>query len=77
MPHVIVKLYPGRTKEQKELLTKNITQAVIESVRVPDDSISIAIEEIEKENWEDQVRKPDILAKQNTIYKHSKSSRPG
>jgi len=76
MPHVIVKLYPGRTKEQKETLVKKITQAVTESLGVPDESLSIGLEEVEKDTWDEVVKKPDILAKQDTIYKHSKSSRP-
>jgi 4-oxalocrotonate tautomerase len=72
MPHVIVKLYPGRTEEQKSKLVEKLTQAVIESINVPEDSISIGIEEIQKEKWEEEVKKPDIIAKQKTIYKHSK-----
>jgi 4-oxalocrotonate tautomerase len=75
MPHVIVKLYPGRTDEQKKNLANSITKAVIEAVNVPEDSISIGIEEIPKEQWDESVKKPDIIAKQNTIYKHSKSSK--
>jgi len=75
MPHVIVKLYPGRTEEQKKKLAEKITQAVIEAVNVPDDSISIGIEEIPKEQWDETVKKPDIIAKQKTLYKHSKSSK--
>jgi 4-oxalocrotonate tautomerase len=75
MPHIIVKLYPGRTIEQKNKLVEKLTQAVIESVNVAEDTISIGIEEIQKENWEEEVNKPDIIRKQNTIYKHSKNSK--
>ncbi|HEX7511489.1 MAG TPA: 4-oxalocrotonate tautomerase family protein [Chitinivibrionales bacterium] len=75
MPHIIVKLYPGRTEEQKKKLADKITQAVIEAVNVPDDSISIGIEEIPKEQWDEAVKKPDIIAKQKTLYKHSQSSK--
>jgi len=48
---------------------------VIDAVNVPEDSISIGIEEIPKEQWEETVKKPDIIAKQKTMYKHSKSSK--
>jgi len=75
MPHVIVKLYPGRTEEQKKKLAEKITLAVIDAVNVPEDSISIGIEEIPKEQWDEAVKKPDIIAKQKTIYRHSKSSK--
>jgi 4-oxalocrotonate tautomerase len=75
MPHVIIKLYPGRTEEQKSKLVEKLTQAVIESINVPEDFISIGIEEIQKEKWEEEVKKPDIIAKQKTIYKHSNNSK--
>ena len=32
MPHVVVKMFPGRTQEQKEELSEKITQAVMESI---------------------------------------------
>ena len=69
MPHIIVKLYPGRTEEQKQNIVSKVTEAIKESANVPDESISIGIEEISKELWEEQVYKPDILAKKDTIYK--------
>jgi 4-oxalocrotonate tautomerase len=75
MPHVIVKLYPGRTIEQKNKLVEKITQAVTESLSIPEDVLSIGVEEIQKEDWDEAVKKPDIIAKQNTIFKHSKSSK--
>jgi 4-oxalocrotonate tautomerase len=75
MPHLIVKLYPGRTEEQKKTLVAKLNRAVIDSLGVPEDVTSIAIEEIPKEEWDAVVRAVDILPKQNTIYQHSRSSR--
>jgi 4-oxalocrotonate tautomerase len=77
MPHLIVKMYPGRTEEQKKKLTMALTQAVIDSIGAPDDAISIAIEEIAKEDWEARVTRVDIAPKLATIYKHSIHTRPG
>ncbi len=77
MPHLIVKMYPGRTEEQKKKLTTALTQAITESIGAPDESISIAIEEISKEDWEDKVTRVDIAPKLATIYKHSMHTRPG
>jgi 4-oxalocrotonate tautomerase len=75
MPHIIVKLYPGRSEESKRSLAQKINQAVVESLDIPDDVISIAVEEIAKESWDEKVRRVDILPKQKSIYKHSRSSR--
>jgi 4-oxalocrotonate tautomerase len=75
MPHVIVKLWPGKTDDQKNKLAGKITQAVVETMNITEDVISVGIEDIPQERWEEEVRKPEIIAKQNTIYKHSKSSK--
>ena len=48
MPHVTVKLWPGRTEEQKHSLAVKIADALKETIDVSDNSISIAIEEIPK-----------------------------
>jgi len=77
MPHVIIKLYPGRSEDVKRALATRINQAVIDSLKVPDEVISIAIEEVAKDAWDEQVKKVDIVPKQKTIYKRSKSSKVG
>lgn len=69
MPHVIVKLWPGRTEEQKEALTKKIQDAVQETVGSKERSISIAIEEVQEEDWMSEVFAPDIIDKKHTLYK--------
>lgn len=72
MPHVIVKIWPGRTEEQKEALTKKIQEAVQETMGSKERSISIAIEEVPEEDWMSEVFNPDIIDKKHTLYK-----RPG
>ena len=69
MPHVIVKLYPGRSEQQKQRLAAEIAQAVKDTVDAGDASISVAIEEVSPGDWAEQVYKPDIVAKPETIYK--------
>lgn len=69
MPHVIVKLWPGRTEEQKKNLTELIVKAVVETVKCEETSVSVGIEEVEKENWTSEVYKPDIIGKEITLYK--------
>jgi 4-oxalocrotonate tautomerase len=65
MPHIIVKLYPGRTEEQKIRLTEAITKDVVEIAKCPEEAVSLAIEEISQDEWDEKVNKPDILNKRN------------
>lgn len=74
MPHIIVKLYPGRTEEQKSELAKELTQALVKTLGSKETSISVGIEDVEQAEWADKVQKPDISAKPKTIYKHSANS---
>jgi 4-oxalocrotonate tautomerase len=69
MPHVIVKLYEGRSKQQKERLAEEITKAVITALNAGEASISVAVEDVKPSDWTDRVYKPDILGKPENIYK--------
>jgi len=69
MPHVIVKLYSGKSERQKQALAQAITQAVMSALNYGEESISVGIEDVEPKNWTEQVYKPDIIAKAETIYK--------
>jgi 4-oxalocrotonate tautomerase len=69
MPHVIIKMYPGRTPEQKKKLASSIAECVISIAKCEETSVSVAIEEISPEDWAEKVYKPYILEKQDTIVK--------
>ena len=69
MPHVLVKLWPGRTVKQKADLSAKITEALKTSMDAPDSSISIAIEEIPKEKWKELVYDIEITGKEELLYK--------
>jgi 4-oxalocrotonate tautomerase len=68
MPHIVVKLYPGRSEEIKNRLATKIAEDVATIAECKDSAVSVAIEEIEPDDWAEKVYKPDILDKQNTIY---------
>ena len=68
MPHVIVKLYPGRTEEQKTKLADEIVKDVVAIAKCEEKSVSVAFKEIEKEDWTEKVYKPDILNKKDILY---------
>ena len=69
MPHIIVKLWPGKSEDQKARLTKAIVRDLSSVLQVRDESISVAFEEIEPDDWTDQVFKPDILDKWDMLTK--------
>jgi 4-oxalocrotonate tautomerase len=71
MPHVIVKLWPGSEKK-KAKLSEEITKAVMTVLNYGEESVSVAMEEVDPDQWMDKVYKPDILGKSKKIYK-----RPG
>ncbi len=69
MPHVIVKLYSGRSEQQKALLADAVTRAVMDTLKVGEESVSVAIEDVKPKDWAERVFRPDILGKPETIYK--------
>ncbi len=69
MPHVIVKLWPGKSEKQKQQLADRITKDVMEVLHYGDESVSVAMEEISAKEWAEKVYKPDILNKSDELYK--------
>jgi len=69
MPHIIIKALPGRTEEQKSRLAAEITKDVTQILNCGDDAVSIAFEEISREDWVGKVYQPDILGRPETLYK--------
>ena len=69
MPHVIVKMYPGRSEHQKTQLAEAIVKDVMAFAKVGDDAVSVAIEEVTPSNWTEKVYKPDILNSPGKLYK--------
>jgi 4-oxalocrotonate tautomerase len=69
MPHVIVKMYPGRSEHQKTQLTEAIVKDVMAFAKVGDDAVSVAIEEVTPGDWTEKVYKPDILNSPGKLYK--------
>jgi 4-oxalocrotonate tautomerase len=69
MPHVIVKLWPGKSEHQKEKLAEEVTKTVMAALNYGEESVSVGIEEVKPQQWTEKVYKPDILGKPETIYK--------
>lgn len=69
MPHVIVKLWPGKSEEQKQRLADAITDNVTAILGYGPNSVSVGFDEISSGDWRDQVYQPEILDKPQTLYK--------
>ena len=69
MPHVIVKLWPGKSKQQKTRLAEKIVKDVMNVFNYGEESVSVAMEELKPEDWVEKVYKLDILNSPGTLYK--------
>jgi 4-oxalocrotonate tautomerase len=69
MPHIIVKLWPGKSEKQKKQLADAITKNVTSVLGYGEESVSVSMEEIDAREWAERVYKPDIESKPNQLYK--------
>ena len=69
MPHVIVKLWPGKSEQQKVQLAEKITNDVINVLSYGEKSVSVSIEEIKPDDWKEKVYNTDILECPGKLYK--------
>ncbi len=69
MPHVIAKLWPGKSEQQKSRLAEKITQDVMDVLHYGAESVSVAFEEISAQDWAEKVYKPEILNNPAKLYK--------
>ncbi len=69
MPHIIVKLWQGRNDEIKNKLAKRIAGIVAEELKVDRGDVSVAIEEVPREEWGEKVYKAEIKDNPNIYHK--------
>ena len=72
MPHVIVRLWPGKSEKQKQKLADEITRSVISALDYGEESVSVAFEEVSADDWAAKVYRTDIVGNEQRLYK-----RPG
>lgn len=72
MPHVIVKLWPGKSLAQKRALSDAIVRDVANILNYGEESVSVGFEEVSSNEWSARVYEPDIQGKWDTLLK-----RPG
>ncbi len=55
MPHIAITMYPGRNEEIKQNLANNVAECVEKSLNVDPKFVSVTIEEIAPEKWQDNL----------------------
>lgn len=69
MPHVIVKLVPGKSEQQKARLAEEIVKDVMSVLNYGEDAVSVAMEEVQPEDWATKVYNSEIMSGRGTLYK--------
>jgi 4-oxalocrotonate tautomerase len=69
MPHVVVKLWSGKSEQQKTRLAEAITRDVTGILHYGEESVSVAMEEVKSQDWVEKVYKPEIKGNLNKLYK--------
>ena len=76
MPHVIVKLWPGKSEAQKAQLAERITKDVMAVLNYGEESVSVAIEEVPAEDWAEKVYKPATVSNSEKPLRSPQTLRP-
>ncbi|WP_434389954.1 tautomerase PptA [Melittangium boletus] len=70
MPHVNIKHFPAElSEEQRARLAEAITQAVTSALGCRDGAVSIALEPVAKDVWNEQVYVPEIVNRKHLLCK--------
>lgn len=69
MPHVIVKLWPGKSAAQKRALSDATLGHVTGILNYGEDAVSVGFEEVDPGDWTARVYEPDIQSKWSTLTK--------
>ena len=67
MPHVIVKLVAGRSRQQKDRIAAEVTKVIMAEADVDRDAVSVGIEDVEPGEWVEKVHRPDILGARHAL----------
>ena len=62
MPYIAIKAFP-KDEETKQKTIDKINQVFLETWGCPQEAITVSLEEITPSEWDEKVRKPEILPK--------------
>jgi len=72
MPYITVRMWKGRSQEEKKAVACALGDALCDSLGCPPTAVTLEIEEIEKEDWNEQIvpimeaRKDLVIIKEGT-----------
>ena len=69
MPHITLKMYKGRTEEQKQAVTKALSEALQNTLGCTEEHVSISIYDYDPKEWGETVFYPEIMKDENHLYK--------
>lgn len=67
MPHITIKCYKGRSKEQLQMIADKIASCAAEEFELSKDVISVSIEEIDKDKWA-EIYHNEIYGNTDTLF---------
>lgn len=70
MPHITIKMFKGRTEEQKLEAAKAVKKALCDSLGCDEGVVSVSVSDYDPKDWGEQYRveideNPDIVIKPN------------
>ena len=69
MPHVEIKCFSGRSDEQKKDCANKVAVAVAEALGCNLSSVSVAVKDVDKEDWKKEVWDKSIVPDDAFLYK--------
>lgn len=69
MPHIVVKMYAGRSDAEKQKLAEAITHAAMNVTGNTNESFSVKIEDVDPKDWAEKVYRQEILPDMENLVK--------
>lgn len=67
MPHISIKMYPGRTEDTKKKIAEKVRDCLVEEMQMEPKYFSVSVEDIEKSDWQkevvDQLKEEEMYVK--------------
>ncbi len=57
MPHVDIRMFAGRTDEQKKKVADAVAEAMMDSLGCERSHLSVAIHDVDPDKWNEEVKK--------------------
>ena len=69
MPHIAIKMYPGRSEELKKEIAVKTRDFLAREMGMEEKFFSVSVEDIEKDHWQeevvDKIAKDDLYVESN------------